>query len=420
MGNRETILSFIQTNGPVLPSKIAKLIKTNQIFASAHLSELVDSKKLKISNTKIGGSPVYYLEGQEARLQELYDNLNPKDKEAYNQLKQNKVLKDDELSPLTRVSMRSIKDFAVPIYVTYENQKILFWKWYLLSNEEVQDIIGSYLKPLETKEQEKIEAEKEVTKQLEQKKEEEKRKQEEQKKLQEEKIKLEKDKKKIEEEKRRLEEQKKIELEKRKIEEEKKRIAEEKRRLEFERKQQQESFEKEKKRIEESFEKEKKKIEAIRKTQEHTERIEKHKKHTEEQKNLDEIKTTEPKKEQEDIEKIEEKNIKEIEGEKDEFLDQLNSYFAQSNIEVEWYEIIKKKSEIDFILKIPSVVGALDYYCKAKNKKSITENDLASAFVQGQLKKLPVLILMTGSLNKKAQDLLTTEFKKGLFIKKLD
>ena len=61
MSNQELILSTIKTKGPVIPNDIAKVIETNILFASAHLSELVSSNKLKISNTKIGGTPVYYL-----------------------------------------------------------------------------------------------------------------------------------------------------------------------------------------------------------------------------------------------------------------------------------------------------------------------------------------------------------------------
>jgi hypothetical protein len=70
MSNQELILQTIKTKGPVIPNQIAKVIETDILFASAHLSELVSSNKLKISNTKIGGTPGYFLPGQESRLQE--------------------------------------------------------------------------------------------------------------------------------------------------------------------------------------------------------------------------------------------------------------------------------------------------------------------------------------------------------------
>ena len=72
---------------------------------------------------------------------------------------------------------------------------------------------------------------------------------------------------------------------------------------------------------------------------------------------------------------------------------------------------IRKKSEIDLIISVPSGVGNIEYFCKAKNKKRINHADLSSAFVQGQLKKLPVLFITTGSLTKKAKEMLGNEFK---------
>ena len=119
---------------------------------------------------------------------------------------------------------------------------------------------------------------------------------------------------------------------------------------------------------------------------------------------------------QEKQQKLEKQETKIV---KDEFFEQLTGYLKEKKISIEKYEIVRKKSEIDFILKVPSVVGDLDYYCKAKNKKRISDGDLSAAFVQGQLKKLPVLLLITGELTKKAQELLNTEFKKGLVVKKI-
>ena len=48
---------------------------------------------------------------------------------------------------------------------------------------------------------------------------------------------------------------------------------------------------------------------------------------------------------------------------------------------------------------------------KAKNKQKISDSDLSLLYVQAQMKKMPVLLLTTGELTKKAQDLLKTEFK---------
>ncbi len=101
----------------------------------------------------------------------------------------------------------------------------------------------------------------------------------------------------------------------------------------------------------------------------------------------------------------------------DPFLQQLTSFFTANNITILEQVVLKRKNEYDFVLKIGSPVGELHYYCKAKNKMKIGEADLSHAFVQGQLKKLPVLFLAPGSLTKPAQDLLKE--LKGLTVKQV-
>jgi hypothetical protein len=94
------------------------------------------------------------------------------------------------------------------------------------------------------------------------------------------------------------------------------------------------------------------------------------------------------------------------------FLEQITKYFNKNNIKVISHEILNnKKTEIDFIIELPSSFGNLEYYCKAKNKKKINDTDIASAFVQGQQKKLPVIVLITGDMTKKSQLMLNKEFK---------
>ena len=79
MDNRDKILAFIAQKD-VLPVQIGKEISMNILMSSAHLAELTDNKKLKISTLKIGGSPMYYLPGQEAMLEKFAVNLNEKRK----------------------------------------------------------------------------------------------------------------------------------------------------------------------------------------------------------------------------------------------------------------------------------------------------------------------------------------------------
>ena len=74
--SRDKALSIVKTKGPVLPGQVNKELNMNVLFASAVLSELVDSKLIKLSHAKIGGSPVYYAVGQEPRLGQALQQIH--------------------------------------------------------------------------------------------------------------------------------------------------------------------------------------------------------------------------------------------------------------------------------------------------------------------------------------------------------
>ena len=73
---RESVLEIVKFKGPLLPVQIAKDIGTNIMFAGAMLSELVSNGKIKITNVKMGGSPLYYTDNQIEKLQDLIKHLN--------------------------------------------------------------------------------------------------------------------------------------------------------------------------------------------------------------------------------------------------------------------------------------------------------------------------------------------------------
>src|SRR3989338_5934579 len=100
MDMRQQILDIIRAKGPVIPVQISKEIGLSILMASAHLSELTANKQLKVSHVKVGGTPLYYILGQEPMLQRFSDNLHEKEKEAYNLLHQKKVLRDSALEPV--------------------------------------------------------------------------------------------------------------------------------------------------------------------------------------------------------------------------------------------------------------------------------------------------------------------------------
>lgn len=138
---RPKILEIIQKNGPVIPREIIKETGGDTFIVGAVLMQLKDSGKIFVSSTKIGGSPTYYCEGQEEKLQTLEKYLNEKDKYSYNVLKDNKILRDYDQPTHSRISLREIKDFAIPLVVSVNGNDEIFWKWYTTPLEEAESII---------------------------------------------------------------------------------------------------------------------------------------------------------------------------------------------------------------------------------------------------------------------------------------
>ncbi|MEK6916283.1 MAG: hypothetical protein AABW92_00930 [Nanoarchaeota archaeon] len=286
MIDKNKVISIMKERGPVLPRDLVRELGGDTIFMGAVLSELLDNKQIKISYAKIGGSPVYYMAGQEEKLSKLYDYLNEKDKKAYDLLKSEKIINDIEADPLLRVALRNIRDFAKPLEVNMYGEKGIFWKWYLLPGTEAETIIRQKLGI-----------------------------------------------KKQEAEQKKPEEQKAIEIEKKQ---------------------------------------EKKPAEKKQETQ---------------------------------------KRIEQDTDEGHKLLVAIHKIFKEKGVEILETEIIRKNTDIEMIVKIPSPVGKLTYFCKIRDKKKSNDKDLSSAYVEGQVRKLPVVYATTGELTKKAVEKLEKEFK---------
>lgn len=151
---KDLILSFIRARGPSLPIHIARDVKVSHLFASAFLSELYGEGKLKMSALKVGSSSLYYLEDQSTQLENFIEHLNIREKEAYALLKQEKILDDEKLEPVIRVALRALKDFAFPIKFTQNDKPRLFWRFFLISENEAQQRIAAFLEPAPKKEKE--------------------------------------------------------------------------------------------------------------------------------------------------------------------------------------------------------------------------------------------------------------------------
>ena len=314
MVDKEDVLKIVQMRGPIIPNELKKIIKAGDtILLGALLSELKIEGKIRVSHTKVGSSPAYYMPGTEERLQNLMKHLNEKDRQTAELLRQKKIIKDSDQSPLVRVSLRSIRDFAKPLEVRVKGHREIYWKWYLLSTKEAREMILNRVAP-------------------------------------------------------------KKELKKPVI------IAP---------------------------------VKAIKKEEVIVKKEPKE----------PEVKEEERKEEKKD-EKGEEVQkelgipLDELEKEKNPLFKKVYHYFKENYIEVIEYKIVRKKTEIDFILAVPSRIGSQEYYCKAKKKKKINDGDLSSTYIQGQAKKLPVIFITTGEMTKKAKEMLAKDFK-GMIVKKI-
>lgn len=138
---KERIISYIQLKGPSLPVHIARQIDSSPLFTSAFLSELYREQKLLMSHLKVGSSSLYLISGQEQQLENFVQYLNQKEREAYNLLKENKVLMDEQLQPAIRVAIREIKDFALPFRATIETEQKIFWRYAFTPETEVEEIL---------------------------------------------------------------------------------------------------------------------------------------------------------------------------------------------------------------------------------------------------------------------------------------
>jgi len=146
---RERVVEIVKQEGPLLPIVISKKMDMDTTFSGAILSEMVSTKMLSITTVKVGGSPFYYLPGDEEKLEALIEHLNEKDQETANLLRDKKVLRDRDLTPLQRVSLRQIKDYAKQVRVTVNGQDDLFWRWFLVNESGVRDLIRVYLEEKE-------------------------------------------------------------------------------------------------------------------------------------------------------------------------------------------------------------------------------------------------------------------------------
>ncbi len=138
---KEKILNAIKASGPSFPTRISRESGISPLFVGALLSEMVAEKKIVTSTMKIGSSPLYFIPGQEVQLENFVQHLNPKEREAVEKLKKNKVMDDETEDPAIRVALRKLKDFAIPLTVRIDEQENLCWKYFTVDDAEAKTLL---------------------------------------------------------------------------------------------------------------------------------------------------------------------------------------------------------------------------------------------------------------------------------------
>ena len=331
----QKILQIIRMRGPVIPVQISKEIGLDIMMSAAVLADMSSRHMVKVSNLKVGGSPLYYLPGQEHKLENFSARLVEKEKRAYDLLKESGVLRDRSLEAVERVALRQIKDFAVPLEVTLNGDKEIFWKWHALPDDSATLLIKKALGIAEAVEKIEPAEPRPVISPP---------------------VKLQETLQEIMPEPAKAQAMpEQAALAGIIMPPEAKPPAEKPKRLRKPRQPSQEALTKQ----------------AVL---------------------------------------VPETNPAPEAVVHDEFMDSVIDYLEKKGIEVVSSQVIKKYSESDFIIKVPSNLGKLSYYCKARKKARISEVDLSTVYVQAEMKKLPAMLLITGELTKTAKEKLGQEF----------
>lgn len=405
MLNQDKIINFLRMTGPTLPSKVAKFVQSDILLASALLSDLTSQGRVKISHLKVGGSPLYYLPGQENRLHEFaLGNLNPKDLQVMERLKKEKVLRENNLDLLSKVALRYLKDFAVPLHVTIRGSKELFWKWYLASEDETNKTIAAMLNAgrMPIKEEKKEEIGLEEREKVEETVKGEAKSKEEAESIAE---------KSAGKSNEWAEGGKKI------AEEEYIEIKPDIKPREAEAKQQQLTGKQD---IEQDIDAEKPGNHEIKEYYEDEGDNTGGEYHTKGDNTREESQTNEEYQTGEK-EKIYHRRIKKRRAAavSDDFMPAIEKSFHELGVKIDWHKIVRKNSEINFLIKVPSAVGSMIYFCKAKNKSRCDEKDVSSAYMEAQIKKLPLLFLYTKEITKKTEEMLKSEAFQNAVVRKI-
>lgn len=290
----DQVLQFVRENGPCVPNEIRQALKAQDNFiVGAVLSELVAKGQVAMSDMNLGTSKFYYDPEHPESLERVSQHLNEKDLRTYQMLKSEQVLRHSEVTPLLRLSLSNIKDYSRPLRVRTDDGEELFWRYYLLPDEEAFELVKQrfFNEPQKT-EQQPAAAENAV-------------------------------------------------------------------------------------------------LEANADAQ------------VEQPPPRRESKPKPERKPSQQNQSRQEKTGNEPPSLAEGFAKQVHEYFDEKQISL-LQVVLNKKTELSMVISMPTPVGAVKYFCKAKSKKTTNDGDLAAAHLEAQQHRLPLLFVAGGKLTKKA------------------
>lgn len=152
--SKEDVYKAVKKHGPIIPYGIRqKTGKGDSTTIGAALSELTKNDRVESTKVKKGSSPFYYVPEDKEKLEDLKEYLGEKDRRAVEKLKQEKVLRDNKQKSIVRVGLRNTPDYSKKLIVNIKDEKEVFWRYYLVSEEEAVQIIRDMFTP-DTKEKE--------------------------------------------------------------------------------------------------------------------------------------------------------------------------------------------------------------------------------------------------------------------------
>jgi hypothetical protein len=345
--SEQDILTYLRTRGPSVSNDIRKGLSADSMVLGATISNLLQKKVVKQTAIRLGSSVFYYLPGQEQFLEKLIQHHNPKDQPIVRRLKEEQVLRDRDLELFERVSIRQTKDFAKEVVAKVPGGQILFWRYYLLSESAAIDLIKQkYWKTNDPKKDEQ------QTPSVEQQ----------------------------------------VQQEKPSVQ-----ALEQSSSTQEEQKQPEQERQKQVSPVEDKTEPSQSKNEQEQQVTTSASPQSTHQKQETQTALQSEIKQPQAKLESGSIDKTA-------------FYDDIIAHFRENKIVLLQQEQITKDREYAFIIEVPSAVGIMKMYCRARNKKKLNEGDVAQALLKAKLFDLPCLYLTNGEFTKKAQKIIAKEY----------